>query len=306
MSGKSSGIKPKKTLGDIIFDILNYSFLLLFTLICVFPFYYIFINTISANNLVSTGQILLLPRGIHFGNYIQVFSIKGLPLATFVTIARTVIGTGLTTVCTAFIAFAIARKELWHRKLWYRFFLITMYFNAGLIPWYITMKNLGLLNNFLAYIIGVVNPFNMILLKTYIENTPLSLQESAEIDGASYLSIFFRILMPLCAPILATVTVFTAVGHWNSFMDTVMLMTDSRLFTLQYLLYQYLSEAQALAASMKNSAMSGAVVIPKERLLTPSSVRMTISMVVVLPILFVYPFFQRYFTKGIMIGAVKG
>lgn len=299
-------MKQKRTAGDIVFNITNYSLFILYTLICIFPFYYIFINTISANDLTSKGLILFYPRNIHFGNYFRVLAMRGLPLATLVTLGRTVIGTALSTVCTAFVAYALSKQELWHRKLWYRFFIITMYFNAGLIPWYINMKNLGLTNNFLAYIIGVISPFNLILIKTYIESTPQSLQESAEIDGAGYLSIFFQILFPLCQPILATVAVFTAVGHWNSFMDTVFLMTDSKLFTLQYLLYRYLNEANALATIIRSAAAQGQAIVNPNVELTTTSVKMTISMVVVIPILFVYPFFQRYFVKGIMIGAVKG
>ena len=299
-------IKYKTTVGGVVFDILNYTWFIAFTLVCVFPFYYIFINTISSNDLASKGMILFFPKGIHFTNYVKILTMRELPLAVVVTLGRTVIGTGLATLCTAFVAFALSRDELWLRKFWYRFFIITMYFNAGLIPWYITMKMLRLTNNFAAYIIGVIGVFNLILIKTYIESLPLSLQESAEIDGAGYLTVFFRILFPLCAPILATVAVFTSVGHWNSFMDTLFLMTDSKLYTLQFLLWRYLNEANALATAMRTAQAQGQQITQPMYELTTTSVKMTISMVVVLPILFVYPFFQRYFVKGIMIGAIKG
>jgi len=299
-------IKSKLTTGDAIFNMINYAVFIAYTVLCIFPFYYIFINTISANDLAAKGRILFYPQGIHLGNYVKVLSMRGLPMAAFVTLSRTILGTFLSTVCTAFVAFALSKNELWHRKLWYRFFIVTMYFNAGIIPWYINMKNLGMTNNFLAYIIGVISPFNLILIKTYIESLPASLQESAEIDGAGYLTLYFRILMPLCTPILATVAVFSSVGHWNSFMDTVFLMNDSRLFTLQFLLWRYLNEATALAAAMRSAAAQGRTVVMPNVELTTTSVKMTISMVVVMPILFVYPFFQRYFVKGIMIGAIKG
>jgi len=299
-------IKYKTTVGSVVFDILNYTWFIAFTLVCVFPFYYIFINTISSNDLASKGMILFFPKGIHFTNYIKILSMRELPMAVLVTLGRTVIGTVLATLCTAFVAFALSRNELWLRVFWYRFFIITMYFNAGLIPWYITMKMLRLTNNFAAYIIGVIGVFNLILIKTYIESLPLSLQESAEIDGAGYLTVFFRILFPLCAPILATVAVFTSVGHWNSFMDTLFLMTDSKLYTLQFLLWRYLNEANALATAMRTAQAQGQQITQPMYELTTTSVKMTISMVVVLPILFVYPFFQRYFVKGIMIGAIKG
>jgi putative aldouronate transport system permease protein len=204
------------------------------------------------------------------------------------------------------VAYGVSRKELFGRKFVYRFFIITMYFNAGLIPWYLNMRNLHLTNNFLAYIIGVISAFNLILVKTYIESIPDSLHESAEIDGAGYLVIFFRIMLPLCLPILATIAIFTAVGHWNSFMDTLMLMRNEKLFTLQYLLWQYLNEATALARNIQAMMAQGMAVVDTSTMLTPTAVKMTIAMVVTLPVLFVYPFFQKYFVRGIMIGAVKG
>jgi putative aldouronate transport system permease protein len=274
---------------------------------CVFPFYYIFINTISANDLVSRGVVLLFPRGIHFGNYVKILELRALPNAVFVSVSRTVLGTGLSVLCTSFVAYAVSKKKLWHRKFVYRFFIVTMYFNAGLIPWYLNMRALGLDNNYLAYIIGVVSAFNLVLIKTYIESIPESLEESAEIDGAGYLRIFFRLILPLCKPILATVAVFTAVGQWNSFMDTLILMRNSRLFTLQFLLWQYLNQATAVANAMRAAAAQGGMVMmDPSAMLTTSSVRMTIAMVVTLPVLFIYPFFQRHFVKGIMIGAIKG
>jgi putative aldouronate transport system permease protein len=299
-------MRQKLAPGDALFSVANYAAFIAYAVICAFPFYYIFINTISANDIVAKGGVLFYPKGVHFGNYVKILALPKLPMAVFVTLARTVLGTALGVLCTAFTAFALHRRELWLRRVWYRFFIATMYFSAGIIPWYITMQRLGLTNNFLAYIIGAVSPFNLILFKTYMESTPPSLQESAEIDGAKYLTVFFRILLPICKPIIGTVTVFVAVGHWNSFMDTVFLMTDSRLYTLQFLLWQYLNEANALAAVMRSAALAGGVIDPTSVQLTTTAVKMTVSMVVVLPILFVYPFFQRYFVRGIMIGAIKG
>jgi putative aldouronate transport system permease protein len=178
-----------------------------------------------------------------------------------------------------------------------------MYLGAGLIPWFLTYKSLGLTNNFVAYIVGLVNAYNLILIKTYIESVPSSLEESAEMDGAGYLIRFSRIVFPLCKPILATCAIWTAVGHWNSFMDVLILMQDSRLYTLQYVLWLFLHEAELLAKQMEAAMQAG---MDPSLLLTPTAVKMAIAMIVTLPVLFVYPFFQRYFVKGIMIGAVKG
>lgn len=288
-----------------LFDIINYLAFGIFTLMCVYPFYYIFINTISDNTLTARGQVMFYPIGVHFSNYAQVLKIAGLADATLISIARTVLGTGLTVFASAFVGYIVTKEKLWHRKFCYRFIVATMYFNAGIIPWFILMMNMGLTNNFLAYIIpGIVSPFNIILVKTYIESIPPALEESAQIDSAGYWTRFTRIILPLCMPILATVTVFSAVGQWNSFQDTLFLMTDRKLYTLQFLLYRYINESNALATILKNS--NGAVNMNLSLVQTPTSVRMTVTMIVVAPILLVYPFFQRYFVGGIMIGAVKG
>jgi putative aldouronate transport system permease protein len=180
-----------------------------------------------------------------------------------------------------------------------------MYFNAGIIPWFILMKDLGLTNNFLAYVLpGIVTPYYIVLVKTYVESIPPALEESAMLDSAGYWVCFTRIILPLCKPILAAVAVFCAVGQWNSFQDTLFLMTDRNLYTLQYLLYRYINESNALATVLKNT--NGAANLNLSMIQTPTSVRMTVTVIVVLPILIVYPLFQRYFVSGIMIGAVKG
>ena len=287
-----------------VFDLYNYIFFGLFTLLCVYPFFYIFINTISENTLSARGQVLFWPKGVHFSNYVQVMKIQGLGLATLVSLGRTVIGTGLSVFASAFVGYLVTKSKMWPRKLWYRFIVATMYFNAGIIPWYILMMNIGFTNNFLAYVIpGIVAPFNVILIKTYVESIPPALEESAQIDSAGYWVRFTRIILPLCKPILATVTVFTAVGQWNSFQDTLFLMTDRKLYTLQFLLFRYINESNALATILKSTSGGAAANISFVQ--TPTSVRMTVTMIVVAPILLVYPFFQRYFVSGIMIGAVK-
>ncbi len=295
----------KQSTKDWIFQIITSLVFFLFALLCFFPFYYIVINTISANDMVSKGQVLFYPIGFHLNNYAEVFRLKGIFSAAGVSLARTVLGTGITVLCSSFLAYAMTRKEYWHRKFWYRFCIATMYFSAGMIPSYILIKQLGLMNNFLVYIIpGAVGAYNMVLIKTYIESIPESLEESALMDGAGYLKRFFHIIFPLSKPIIATVTVFCAVGQWNSFMDTILYMPGGDWQTLQSLLYRYLNQANALSALIRQNQVSLDANLMKQ--LTPASVRFTITVVTVLPILVVYPFFQRYFTKGIMLGAVKG
>lgn len=292
---------------DILFNVCNYVGFGIFTILCVYPFYYLIINTISANNLSANGSINFWPKQIHLENYKQILQLKGLSLATLVSVARTIIGTFCTVIASAFLGFMFTQKKMWKRTLWYRAVVITMYFNAGLIPMYITMQNLHLTNSFWVYIIpAIVQPFNIILVKTYIESIPASLQEAAEIDGAGIITIFYKVILPICTPILATIAIFAAVGQWNSFQDTLIYITDQKLYSLQYLLYQYTNQANSLAATVKNAAGGVANVAALANQQTPTSIRMTVSVIVVLPILFVYPLFQRYFVKGIMIGSVKG
>ncbi len=296
----------RETTGDKVFNAINITVFTLFMLICIFPFYYLFINTISDNSLSAKGMIYLLPKGIHFSNYVQVFKIRGILQATVISVLRTAIGTSLTVITSAFVGYLMSKQNMKFHKFSYRFLVITMYFNAGIIPWYINMQNLHLLNNFLAYVIpGIVAPYNIILVKTYVEGISPALEDAAQIDGAGYMTRFARVVLPVCIPILATITIFAAIGQWNSFQDTLYLVTDEKLYTLQFILYRYMNEAEALAQIIKSSE-SSEMLANLAVTQTSTSIKMTVSMVVVLPILLVYPFFQRYFVKGIMIGAVKG
>lgn len=207
-------------------------------------------------------------------------------------------------LASSFVGYLVTKQEMWHRKFWYRFLVITMYFNAGLIPWYLNMSMLGMTNTFAAYIIpGIVAPYNIILVKTYIESIPAELEESAFIDGASHMRVFQSIIWPLSIPILATIAIFGAVGNWNSFQDSLILMQNSpQLYTLQHRLYIYLNTSSNLANVM-NSA-SGASALDYAN--NSKVIKYTISMVSIIPILLVYPFLQQYFQEGIMLGAVKG
>ena len=298
----------KQSIGDIILSVVTCIIYGLFALICIYPFYYIFINTISSNVLSAKGQILFLPKEIHFKNYIDAIKIPGLMNSAFISVSRTAVGTILTVLASGFVGYLFTINNMWKRKFWYRFIIITMYFNAGIIPWFITMRNLNLTNNFLAYILpGIVAPFNIILAKTYVESIPKELSESAMMDGAGTVSIFSNIILPVCKPILATIAIFTAVGQWNSFQDTLLLMTEEKFYTMQYILYQYINQASSLKnilSAMNNNSSNITQILATAQ--TTTSIRMTVTIIVVAPILFVYPIFQKHFVKGIMIGAVKG
>lgn len=296
----------KKTPSDYIFDSINVLVFTLFTISCIFPFYYLFINTISENELVLRGVINFVPQGLHIDNYLALANVKDLGQSFIVSVARMLIGTAIMVVASAFIGFLVTKKEMWGRKFWYRFLIVTMYFNAGLIPWYLNMSMLGLTNNFMAYIIpSIVQPFNIILVKTYIESIPAELEESAIIDGAGYLAVFTKIIWPLCKPILATIAIFGAVGHWNSFTDSLILMQGNPgLYTIQHRLYIYLNQSSNLTALMQSGGSSAAAAV--QSAFNAKVIKYTISMITIIPILLVYPFMQRYFEEGIMLGAVKG
>ena len=188
--------RVKLSTGDKIFNIVNYSVFTLLTIACLFPFYYLFINTISDNELVRLGYIQLYPRGIHFQNYVEVMKIGGILDALLVSVARTVLGTVWTVGGSAMLGYLVTKQEMWLRKVWYRLIVITMYFSAGLIPWYMNLRMLGFLDNFWVYVIpGLVSPYNVILVKTFIEALPPSLEESATLDGAGYMRVFLNVII---------------------------------------------------------------------------------------------------------------
>lgn len=301
-----SKLDANTSVGDIIISIFTYLLFALFAFICVYPFYYIFVNTISSNVLSERGNIFFWPQELHFQNYINALKIPGFLNAAVVSVSRTVVGTILTLIASAFLGFMFTRETMWRRKFWYRFTVVTMYFNAGIIPWFLTMRNLGLTNNFWGYIFpSIISPFFIVLAKTYMESIPGELQQAAEIDGAGILTLFIRIILPVATPILSTIAIFTAVNQWNSFQDTLLLVTDSKLYTLQFTLWQYINQASSLKNLMNSSSGSSAM-FSLATSQTTLSVRMTVTIIVVAPILLVYPIFQRGFAKGIMIGAVKG
>lgn len=297
----------KRSAGDKAISAVTYVVYSLLAFVCVYPFYYIIINSISANNLSERGKVLLYPMEIHFKNYASVMNIPNLLDAAQMSVMRTLVGTVLTVLVASFLGYMFTRETLWKRKIWYRFVTVTMYINAGIIPWYLTMKILGMTNNFWGYIFPMmVQPFYIVLCKTYVESVPRELQEAAEIDGAGTMTIFVRIMLPVIRPIMATIIVFAAVNQWNSFQDTLLLMSEPKYYTLQFVLYQYINQASSLKALVSNSTSSSAMMASLAHAATATSIRMTVTVIVVLPIMCVYPFFQRFFTKGIMIGAVKG
>ena len=298
-------MKIRRSIPEQIFNVFNIMFLGLFAFICIYPFWYVMVGSVSSGPLARFAYFW--PTGFTLITYEQIFANPDIWRAIFISVARTVIGTFLTVFFTSMLAYLCTKQKMYFRRFVYRFFIITMYFQAGLIPWYITMSAYGLQNNFLLYVIpGTINAFFLILVKTFIESVPSSIEESAEIDGAGFFRIYIVIMLPLIKPILATIAVFASVGQWSTWQDNFFLVTDRSLMTLQLMLFNYLQQAQTLANAMRQATAATAGAGVERVLISPENVRMAMVVVTVLPIMLVYPFLQRYFTKGIMLGAVKG
>ena len=298
---KSSGkLKKKTSLSDRIFVICNVIFMIAFVIITLYPV----LNTLAISFNDGTdalrGGIYLIPRKFTLKNYITVLQKDNLIIGAIVTVARTVIGTLLALVSNAILAFIVSRKRFLFSKQLSLFWVITMYVNGGMIPIFLLYKSLGLTNSFWVYVIpGMVSAFNMLVIRTYMNGIPDSLEESAQLDGAGYTTIFVKIISPLCKPVYATVALFVAVGQWNSWFDAMLYnrMSDN-LTTLQYELMKLLSSVTnqgTSAEAMKNS--TGTV--------TPTSVRAAATIITMLPIICIYPFLQQYFVSGLTLGGVK-
>ncbi|GHV05019.1 sugar ABC transporter permease [Spirochaetia bacterium] len=284
-----------------IFVVFNYLFFILITLFCIYPIWFIFISSVSGSSGASG---ILLPKNFTLMNYEKVMQIPGIARAFGISVARTVVGTFLTVLASMFLGYIFTKEQMPFHKFLYRMLIITMYVSGGLIPTYLVIRAYGLLNNFWVYILpGMISAYYVILIKTFVEQLPASVEESAMLDGAGVLTVFFRIILPMSMPIVATIAVFAGVGQWNSYFDNaIYTFQNKNLTTLQYMLYTFLNEAEVIIRQLSETSAD----IDISKLLTPKGIRMTVTMVTVTPVLFIYPFLQRYFIKGIMIGAVKG
>ena len=292
--------KKKKSGWDMVFTIFNTIFMILFVVITLYPV----INTlaISLNDGTDAlrGGIYLWPRKWTMKNYITVLQKDNLITGAIVSVARTVIGTVLSLVANAILAFIVSRKRFLFKKQLSLFWVITMYVNGGMIPTFLLYKNLHLTNSFWVYVVpGMISAFNMLVIRTYMNGIPDSLEESAQLDGAGYTTIFVKIISPLCKPVYATVALFVAVGQWNSWFDAMLYnrMSD-KLTTLQH-------ELMKLLSSVTNQGNSAEAMKNALGTVTPTSVRAAATILTMLPIICLYPFLQRYFVTGLTIGGVK-
>lgn len=292
----------KRTVSGTIFDGFNTLFMALFTVIMLYPF--INILAISLNNGIDAarGGIYLWPRMFTWVNFEYVFSNKDLVRGAGVSILRVIVGTITGVLCNTLLGYIVSCRSFYGRKFMRIIFIITMYFSGGLIPTYLLMLRLGLMNTFTVYWIpSLFSAYYMILTSSYIQNLPDSLFESARIDGASELRIFSQIAMPLSVPMIACIAIYIGVSQWNSWFDVSLYSKDGRWDNLQIMLYRLLNQAVALQKILEQQRL-----YDRMRTLQPQTVRAATTIVVTVPIIFIYPFFQRYFISGITIGSVKG
>lgn len=292
--------KMKRSGADKLFSAFIAVFMIIFIVVTLYPVLNTLAISLNDGTDALKGGIYLWPRKFTLKNYTTILQKNNLITGAVVTVARTVIGTLVSLVLNAILAFIVSRPRFLFRKQLSLFWVITMYVNGGMIPTFILYKNLHLTNTFWVYIIpGVISAFNMLVIRTYMKGIPDSLVESAQLDGAGYTTIFLKIISPLCKPVYATVALFVAVGQWNSWFDAMLYNRMSGEYTtLQYELMKLLSSVTnqgASAESMKNAV--GAV--------TPTSVRAAATIVTMLPIICIYPFLQKYFVAGLTLGGVK-
>lgn len=289
------------TVGSMTFDILNVVLLTIFGLIVIYPLWQQL--TMSLNDVSKTpmSQIGFWPAHMTADAYKQIFTNDKIPRGALISVLRVVVGTCTSLFCTALLAYLTTIRRFKGRNFMRRIFVFTMYFGGGLIPTYLLMVQLKLINSFLVYVIpGLFSAYYMLLIASYISGIPEAMFEAARIDGAQEMTIYLRIVLPCCIPVLAAIAVYMAVGHWNSWFDVLIYCPSGKWDTLQVFLRRILLESEA---SSKVLEMSNAE--SKLRNVTSESVRAATTMVVTVPILLVYPFFQKYFISGITIGSVK-
>ncbi len=274
--------------------------MILFVIITLYPVWNTLVIAFNNGTDSLRGGLYLWPRMWTLKNFNTVLHKKNLLVGAYVTVGRTVIGTLTALGANAILAYIVSRKRFIFKKQLSLFWVITMYVNGGLIPTFLLYKGLGLTNNFLVYIIpGMISAFYMLVIRTFMVGIPDSFEESAQLDGAGDMIIFTKIISPLCKPVYATVALFCAVGHWNSWFDAMLYnRMNSNLTTLQYELMKLLSSVTNQSTSVES--MKNAV-----GTVTPTSVRAAATILTMLPIICLYPFLQRYFVTGLTIGGVK-
>ncbi|WP_281885515.1 carbohydrate ABC transporter permease [Paenibacillus sp. YYML68] len=290
----------RRTAGEAVFDLWNTTVMLLVCFIMLYPIWYVLIQSFNEGKDAMQGGIYWWPRLFSLENYDAVFTNSGIMQAMWITIAKTVVGTVVHVLFTAMVAYALSRQELVGRKLYMVLGTVTMFFNGGLIPTYLLIRDLGLLDTFWVYIIPVMfSFFDLIIFLTFFREIPAALVEAAHMDGANDFVIFYRIIIPVSMPVVATIALFHGVYQWNDYFAGVIYVNNQELQPIQTYLYRIV--AQSGTSQIANAAAGGI-----NKTVTSQSIKMATMVVTTVPIVLIYPFLQKYFVKGFMIGSIKG
>jgi len=295
------GLLNQRSVGDKAFDTFNIIFMVIVGVVTLYPF--LNVLAISFNDSVDTvrGGISIIPREFTLENYKTIFAYDTLLTGLRNTVIRTVVGTLIGVFTASMLAYTLSRIDFQARKWMSPLFAMTMYFSGGMIPIYMLMRHLGLIGTFEVYLLpALLSVWNVFIVRSYIDGLPLALQESAKLDGANDFVIFWKVILPLCTPVLATIALFIAVGHWNAWFDTYLYNNQKPQFTtLQYELMKVLQSTSTGTNYRDQNAQQAIASV------SPESIKMAITIVVTVPILLIYPFLQKYFVKGMTLGAVK-
>lgn len=297
---KIAGTTIKRGRSEVAFSVFNYIFFVILCIIMVYPFWHVVMMSLSSVEATAKGGVFLWPKGFNLDTYIKVFKDPSIWSGYFTTIIVTLAGTFLGTLFTATTAYPLSKKDLPFGKIMLFLVLFTMLFSGGIIPGYLLMKNLNLIDNRLSLVLpGLISAYNVIIMKSFFQSIPESLEESAKIDGATEVTIFWKIVLPLSKATVATIALFTAVGYWNDYFSTVLYINTKERWALQAVLRYMLTNT--------NQAMQSAgVTVAAATNVTAATIKAASVVVATVPILCVYPFVQKYFVKGVMIGGVKG
>ncbi len=291
----------KQTKSGKVFDVANVILMLMFMVIVVYPFINIIAISLNEGTDAVRGGIYLWPRKFSLANYKYVLNNDDIYKGTMVSILRTVIGTVTAVLGNALLGYIVSCRQFAGRKFMRILFLITMYFGGGLIPGYLLMTALGLVDTLTVYWLpSIFSAYYMLLCASYVQNIPEALFEAARVDGASEFRIFYQFVLPLSKPMLACIAIYVGVGHWNSWFDVNLYSKSGTWDTLQVILYRMLNQANALKDMTDSTMIAEAM-----RGIQPLTIRAAITIIVVLPIIVIYPFFSKYFTQGMTLGAVK-
>jgi putative aldouronate transport system permease protein len=294
----------KPTRGEKVFNAFNMAFMVLLCIACIYPFIYVIALSFNDGTDAMRGGIYLFPRVFTLENYTTILQDKRILGSTVISVYRTVCGAVLAVLLNGTFAFALTKRDLPGRKLFGWFILIPMYFSAGIIPYFLVCKGLGLVNNVLVYLIPwIFVPFYILMFRVYFKEMPESLQESAKLDGAGYFTIYAKIYFPLATPIMATIALLAGLMHWNDWLDGTIMVYNSRLWPLQTLLLNIIQGADIINFLKDKNLAIGAMA--KRYKITSQSLKMSMLVLTVAPIMLIYPFLQKYFVKGMMVGSLK-